>query len=221
MYLGEITRNVLLAFVDTAPQPILFDGKATERLNKHYGLDTEMLTLVESAWSGGDGSKDGSADNNAAAAALVGDPEKLGPATLQRLKKIQEIVQEYLGYAPGEVSLHDTALVRWAAALVVRRAARLSACAVATVALQMGYVTGLGKDARPAEAPALGGKPYAIGIDGSLYQHYPGFEERMREALRVLLGEEVEKRVQMGLAKDGSGVGAALGALQATKNKKW
>ncbi len=59
----------------------------------------------------------------------------------------------------------------------------------------------------------------------------------MREALRVLLGEEVEKRVEMGLAKDGSGVGgayspctssalidyrhrllAALGALQATKN---
>ena len=40
-----------------------------------------------------------------------------------------------------------------------------------------------------------------------MYQHYPGFEERMREALRMLLGEEVEKRVEMGLAKDGSGVG--------------
>ena len=44
----------------------------------------------------------------------------------------------------------------------------------------------------------------------SLYQHYPGFEERMREALRFLLGEEVEKQVEMGLAKDGSGVGGAL-----------
>jgi Hexokinase len=80
---------------------------------------------------------------------------------------------------------------------------------------------------------------------GSLYQHYPGFEESMREALRILLGEEVEKRVEMGLAKDGSGVGgtfpslsclafvlrsyyadiplafsAALGALQATKHNK-
>jgi hexokinase len=40
-----------------------------------------------------------------------------------------------------------------------------------------------------------------------LYQHYPGFEELMREALRILLSEEVEKRVEMGLAKDGSGVG--------------
>ena len=43
----------------------------------------------------------------------------------------------------------------------------------------------------------------------SLYQHYPGFENRMREALRVLLGEEVEKQVVMGLAKDGSEVGGA------------
>jgi hexokinase len=163
MYLGEITRNVLLALVDAAPQPILFDGKATERLNKHYGLDTEMLSLVESAWSGKDGSE---SDDAAAAAALVQDPAKLGPATLRRLKAIQEIVQDHLGYAPGDVSLRDAALVRWAAALVARRAARLSACAVATVALQMGYVTGLGKDARPAEPPAVGGKPYAIGIDG-------------------------------------------------------
>ena len=86
----------------------------------------------------------------------------LAPATLQRLKVIQQIVQEQLGYVPGEVSLRDAALVRWATALIVRRAARLSACAVATVALQMGYVTGLGKDARSAEAPAVGGKPYVI-----------------------------------------------------------
>ena len=43
----------------------------------------------------------------------------------------------------------------------------------------------------------------------SLYQHYPGFENRMREALRLLLGEEFEKLVLMGLAKDGSEVGGA------------
>jgi len=81
----------------------------------------------------------------------------------------------------------------------------------------MGYVTGLGKDARAA-APSAERKPYSIGIDGSLYQHYPDFENRMREALRLLLGEEFVKLVMMGLAKDGSEVGAALGALQATKS---
>jgi len=42
-----------------------------------------------------------------------------------------------------------------------------------------------------------------------LYQHYPGFEEHMLKALRVLLGEEVEKQVDMGLEKDGSGIGGA------------
>jgi hexokinase len=41
----------------------------------------------------------------------------------------------------------------------------------------------------------------------SLYQHYPEFEYHMREALRLLLGEYVEKLVLMGLAKDGSEVG--------------
>jgi hexokinase len=81
------------------------------------------------------------------------------------LNRVREIVQEHLGFAPGEVSLRDAALVQWAAALVVRRAARLSACGVAVVALQMGYVTGLGKDARAAP-PSAERKPYSIGIDG-------------------------------------------------------
>ncbi|KAI9510953.1 hypothetical protein F5148DRAFT_1174805 [Russula earlei] len=221
MYLGEITRNILLALVDATPKPILFGGKATERLNKHYGLDTEMLSLVESAWTDG-----ANALVRAPEAALLRDfsvrlaEEELAPTTLQRLNKIQKVVEEHLGYAPGEVSLRDAALVQWAAALVVRRAARLSACAIAGIAIQIGYVTGLGKDAHAAAQRPAGGRPYAIGIDGSLYQHYPGFEAVVREALRVLLGEEIEKQIEMGLAKDGSGVGAALGALQATKGNR-
>ena len=48
-----------------------------------------------------------------------------------------------------------------------------------------------------------------MAFSDSLYQHYPGFENRMREALLLLLGEEVEKQVLMGLAKDGSEVGGA------------
>jgi hypothetical protein len=35
----------------------------------------------------------------------------------------------------------------------------------------------------------------------------PGFQDRVREALKILLGEEGTARVRMGLAKDGSGVG--------------
>ena len=182
MYLGEITRNLLLALVDAAPKPILFNGKSTERLNRHYGLDTEMLSLVESAWRAdadadadaprekGSGSGSGSEEEEHATLALrdFSAPlveERIAPATLRRLNRVREIVQEHLGFEPGEVSLRDAALVQWAAALVVRRAARLSACGIAAVALQMGYVTGLGKDARAAP-PSAERKPYSIGIDG-------------------------------------------------------
>lgn len=41
----------------------------------------------------------------------------------------------------------------------------------------------------------------------SLIQHYPNFNARLRESLRELVGDEVEKKVDIGLAKDGSGVG--------------
>lgn len=71
----------------------------------------------------------------------------------------------------------------------------------------------------------------------SLIQHYPNFEKILRESLRELVGERVEKKVDIGLAKDGSGVGgevsipfvltlfssfysAALCALQAIKQRQ-
>lgn len=51
-----------------------------------------------------------------------------------------------------------------------------------------------------------------IGIDGSLFEYYPGFEEEVRHALRTVprVGAEGEARVKIGLAKDGSSLGAAL-----------
>lgn len=41
----------------------------------------------------------------------------------------------------------------------------------------------------------------------SLIEHYPNFNARLRACVRSLVGEEVEKRIDLGLAKDGSGVG--------------
>jgi hexokinase len=41
----------------------------------------------------------------------------------------------------------------------------------------------------------------------SLIQFYPHFEDTLRESLRHVVGAEVEKRVDIGMAKDGSGVG--------------
>lgn len=58
-----------------------------------------------------------------------------------------------------------------------------------------------------------------IGVDGSVVEFYPGFDEHVRSALRDVpeFGAAGEKRVRMGIAKDGSGVGAALIALVAYK----
>ncbi|KAH9010253.1 hypothetical protein EDB84DRAFT_224881 [Lactarius hengduanensis] len=120
--------------------PLHSRSSVARRLNKYYGLNTEVLDLVEGAWSGRDGGDE--------EAVLMEDPEKLVPATPQRPQR-SEIVQEHFGYAPTLVSLRG-------AAFVMRRSVRLSACSVATVALQMCYVSGIGKDAGLAEAPAVG-----------------------------------------------------------------
>lgn len=59
-----------------------------------------------------------------------------------------------------------------------------------------------------------------VGVDGSLIEFYPGFETYMREALRDVtgIGAAGEGRIRIGIAKDGSSVGAAIIALLAARN---
>lgn len=55
-----------------------------------------------------------------------------------------------------------------------------------------------------------------VGCDGSVVEFYPGFRSMLRHALALSpLGPEGERKVHLKLAKDGSGVGAALCALVA------
>lgn len=55
-----------------------------------------------------------------------------------------------------------------------------------------------------------------VGCDGSVVEHYPGFRSMMRHALAMSpIGPEGERDVHICIAKDGSGVGAALCALNA------
>ncbi|KAI6778183.1 uncharacterized protein J7T54_002718 [Emericellopsis cladophorae] len=58
-----------------------------------------------------------------------------------------------------------------------------------------------------------------IGVDGSLFEFFPGFEDHVRTALREIpaIGPLGEQRIQMGTAPDGSGVGAALIAWASKK----
>ncbi|KKA26660.1 hypothetical protein TD95_001629 [Thielaviopsis punctulata] len=54
-----------------------------------------------------------------------------------------------------------------------------------------------------------------IGVDGSLIEFYPSFEADLRSALRDIteIGAAGEERVTIGLAKNGSSIGAAIAAL--------
>jgi hexokinase len=105
-------------------------------------------------------------------------------------------------YGVPDVSVEDAEAMREIAAAVGRRAARLSAVAIA------GIVINTGK---------LDEEVIDIGVDGSLVEFYPGFEAHIREALREVeeIGEKVEPKIRIGIAKDGSGVGASLIALVA------
>ncbi|KAK1574627.1 hexokinase [Colletotrichum navitas] len=51
-----------------------------------------------------------------------------------------------------------------------------------------------------------------IGVDGSLVEHFPNFEKHIREALGEIpeIGDRGERMIKIGMARDGSGVGAAL-----------
>ncbi|KAL8818634.1 MAG: hypothetical protein Q9223_002771 [Gallowayella weberi] len=74
-----------------------------------------------------------------------------------------------------------------------------------------GYRTSSPSNSRPCSID--------VGVDGSVIEFYPRFDVYMREALRAIdgIGTEGEERIRMGLAKDGSSVGAAIIALIAAQ----
>ncbi|KAI0825991.1 hypothetical protein BC629DRAFT_1578523 [Irpex lacteus] len=92
-----------------------------------------------------------------------------------------------------ETTLAERQFFRALAKLVGRRAARLSACGIAAIVSKMGYLeTGC-----------------SVGADGSLYNKYPGFADRVHEGLRDIFGEKGRNIVTYH-AEDGSGIGSAI-----------
>ena len=114
---------------------------------------------------------------------------------------------------------------------VLERDLGVSAASTEDAQAVKALVHAIGKRAARLSAVALGGVVIAtnklqeddvvdIGVDGSLVEYYPGFEEYIREAFREIegIGKE-ESRIRIGLAKDGSGLGAALIALVAANQQ--
>jgi len=101
-----------------------------------------------------------------------------------------------------ETTLAERQFFRALAKLIGRRAARLSACGIAAIVSRMGYL----------EEGCL------VGADGSLYNKYPGFADRIHEGLVDIFGEK-GRNIITSHAEDGSGVGSAIIAAMTKKRK--
>ncbi|OCH94646.1 hypothetical protein OBBRIDRAFT_789122 [Obba rivulosa] len=101
-----------------------------------------------------------------------------------------------------ETTLAERQFFRALAKLVGRRAARLSACGIAAIVSKKGYLE----------------EGCMVGADGSLYNKYPGFAERIHEGLHDIFGEK-GRNVVTYHAEDGSGIGSAIVAAM-TKQRK-
>lgn len=110
---------------------------------------------------------------------------------------IRDVIHSQLGIAQALIADGDCIAAARVSEIVGTRGCRLSACAIAATVRQTGN-----------DKPD--GDKVIFGLDGSLVEFYPRFEQRVRDALVELLGEEVEKRVSIVMAKDGSGVGGEL-----------
>ena len=126
--------------------------------------------------------------------------------TTPALKIVRQTLERELSV--DAASFEDAEAVKTLVTAIGKRAARLSAVAIGATVIKSGR---LKTD-----------ETIDVGVDGSLVEYYPDFEELMRDALREIkeIGAEGEKKIKIGIAKDGSGVGAALIAWSAAARMK-
>ncbi|KAI9265641.1 hexokinase-domain-containing protein [Sporodiniella umbellata] len=99
-------------------------------------------------------------------------------------------------------TLADRQMVKMVCHAVGTRAARIASCHIAGVIKKTGRI----------------GVESVIAIDGSLFEFYPNFHKNMSDAFAEVLGEQARSKVRFELARDGSGLGAAIIAMMATRN---
>lgn len=209
MFLGEILRRAIVALTKD-DSCALFKDENSSLNDLHSTTTIEPSSPLFQVWG----------IDSSFLSLAVGDSAGLH-ATRQALDKD-------LGVSAP--SLEDAQAIQLLAAAVGRRAARLSAVAIAAIVINSGRITpATTADKAGIDPPRGNGAAAAdeediidVGVDGSLVEFYPGFEELVREALREVpeIGEQGEKRVRIGIAKDGSGVGAALIALVAGRVRR-
>jgi len=97
-------------------------------------------------------------------------------------------------------TFRDRVLVRDACICVSSRAARLAAMSI------VGIVDLKNQN---AQAPSVD-MSTTVAVDGTVFECYPYFKERMEASIQEMIGRERASNVNLVLAKDGSGIGAAI-----------
>lgn len=189
MFLGEILRRAMLALTkDTKCQ--LFKDENSSTNNIHSTTTIAEDSALYKQWGV--------------------DTSFLSIVRADTTPGLQ-VTRQTLAHDLGidAASSEDAEAVRLLVAAIGKRAARLSALALGGVIISTGnHVPKGGED-----------DVVDIGVDGSLVEFYPGFEDHIWEAFADIpeIGLQGEQRIRIGIAKDGSGVGAALIALVAAQ----
>lgn len=225
MFLGELLR---LAVLDMNKNNNLFidlNSKDTDLGSTTYIAPDSPLYIQDSV------------DSSILSIAEADESEGLKALRLE-IEKILKV---------DSPSFEDAQALKIVAHAIGKRAARLSAVAVASIVLHSGRIgqvavvptaesieenikqlsiENVAKEIKAKiedfDRPISEEEIVDIGVDGSLVEFYPGFKTHMRQALRIVdgLGKRGEERIRIGIAKDGSGVGAALIALVAERMAK-
>ncbi|KAI7893673.1 uncharacterized protein EV154DRAFT_501145 [Mucor mucedo] len=116
---------------------------------------------------------------------------------LEATKHILESIMNF-----PSTTLSDRQITRTICELVSQRAARLVAAAMSAIidktnALDQGLT---------------------ISMEGAVYEHFPNFPRRVNDALKGIYGDRVD-HINVGITRDGNGIGAALAAMLASTQK--
>ena len=209
MFLGEILRQTIISLISDPKIQLFKDEHSGNNdlhsttciaddspLYKQWGIDTSFLSIVQEDQS-------------------------------HNFQITRQILDRDLGVSAA--STEDTEAIKTLVAAIGRRSARLSAVAIGAVVISSGRLdknataTFLPLEQANQDEESISEEDIIdIGVDGSLVEFYPGFEDTIREALREIpeIGPQGEKRIRIGIVKDGSGVGAALIALVAEKMER-
>ncbi|KAI9804927.1 MAG: glucokinase [Piccolia ochrophora] len=194
MFLGEILRRAMLSLIEH-PKAQLFKDPDSSTNDVHSTTTIADDSALYKHWG-----------IDTSFLSIVQADTSAG------LRVTRQTLERDLGVSAA--STEDAQAVKELVSAIGKRSARLSAVAIGAVVIATGRL-----QTKSDAAPSAEGDEDVVdvGVDGSLVEYYPGFEEYIREALREIpeIGEKGEGRIRIGIAKDGSGVGAALIALVA------